>query len=123
MKPVENELTGNMSSDCQQQPVPTELITLVNMLLEGSNVTHFTNQNVLTCAQLLLYNFKPRTKYLTKPTENDEVKPNSETIYHSKMGETPVVIYNSLKIYATVRSENFINNLNSLGLCIPYKRV
>ena len=55
------------------------------MLPEGSNVAHFTNQNVLTCAQLLLYNFKPRTKYLARPTENDEVKPNSGTIYHSKM--------------------------------------
>ena len=39
------------------------------------------------------------------------------------MRETPVVIYNSLKIYATVRSENLINKLYSLGLCIPYKRV
>ena len=86
-------------------------------------VTHFTNQNVLTFAQLLLYNFKPRTKYLTRPTENDEVKPNSETIYHSKMRETPVVIYNSLKIYATVRSEKLINKLYNLRLCIPYKRV
>ena len=55
------------------------------MLLEESNVTHFTNQNVLTCEQLLLCNFKPTTKYLTRPTENDEVKPNSGTIYHSKM--------------------------------------
>ena len=55
------------------------------MLREGSNVTHFTNQNVLTCAQLLLYNFKPRAKFLTRPTENDEVKPNSETICHTKM--------------------------------------
>ena len=81
------------------------------MLLEGSNVTHFTNQNVLTCTQLLLYNFKPRKKYLTRPIENDEVKPNSETIYHSEMRETPVIIYNSLKIYATVRSENLINKL------------
>ena len=123
MKSVKNDFTGNISSDCQQQSVPTELITLVNMLLEGSNVTHFTNQNVLTCAQLLLYNFKPRTKYLTRPTENDEVKPNSGTIYHSKMRETPVVIYILLKIYATVRSENLISKLFSLGLCIPYKRV
>ena len=105
MKFVNNEFTGNMSSDCQQHSVPTELITLVNMLLEGSNVTHFTNQNMLTCAQLLLYNFKPRTKYLTRPTENDEVKTNSETIYHSKMRETPVAIYNSLKVicYCTIR--------------------
>ena len=78
---------------------------------------------MLTYAQLLLYNFKPRTKYLTRPTENDEVKPNSETIYHSKMRETPVVIYNSLKIYATVRSENLISKLYSLRLCIPYIRV
>ena len=83
MKSIKNEFTGNISSDCQQQSVPTELITLVNMLLEGSNVTHFSNQNVLTCAQLLLYNFKPR--YLTRSTKNDEVKLNSETIYHSKM--------------------------------------
>ena len=111
MKSVKNEFTGNISSDCQQQSVPKELVTLVNMLLEGSNVTHFTNQNVLTFAQLLLYNFKPRTNYLTRPTENDEVKPNSETIYHSKMRETTVVIYKSLKIYATVRSENLINKL------------
>ena len=123
MKSVKNEFTGNISSDCQQQSVPTKLITLVNMFLEGSNVTHFTNQNVLTCAQLLLYNFKPRTKYLARPTENDEVKPNSETIYHSKMRETPVVFYNSLKIYATARSENLINKLYSLRLCIPYIRV
>ena len=77
MKSVNNEFTDNISSDCQQQSVSTELITLVNILLEGSNVTHFTNQNVLTCAQLLLYNFKPRTKYLTRPTENDEVKSNT----------------------------------------------
>ena len=85
MTSAKNEFSGNISSDCQQQSVPTELITLVNMLLEGSNVTHFSNQNVLTCAQLLLYNFKPRTKYLTRSTKNDELKPNSETIYHSKM--------------------------------------
>ena len=39
------------------------------------------------------------------------------------MRETPVVIYNSLKIHATVRSENLINKLYSIGLCIPYKRV
>ena len=37
MKSVKNEFTGNISSDCQQQSVPTEIITLVNMLLEGSN--------------------------------------------------------------------------------------
>ena len=49
MRSVKNDFTGNISSDCQQQSVPTELITLVNMLLEGNNVTHFTNQNVLTC--------------------------------------------------------------------------
>ena len=60
---------------------------------------------------------------MTRPTENDEVKPNSETIYHSKMREIPLVIYNSLKIYVTVRSENLINKLYSLGLCISYKRV
>ena len=32
------------------------------------------------------------------------------------------MIYNSLKISATVRSEDFINKLYSLELCIPHKR-
>ena len=79
------------------------------MLPEGSNVTHFRNQNVLTCAQLLLYNFKPRTKCLARPTENDEVKANSGTIYHSKMRETPVVIYNSLKIYLLLYDQKILS--------------
>ena len=39
MTSVKNEFTGNISSDSQQQSVLTDLLTLVNMLLEGSNVT------------------------------------------------------------------------------------
>ena len=39
MTSVKNEFTGNISSDSHQQSVLTDLITLVNMLLEGSNIT------------------------------------------------------------------------------------
>ena len=47
----------------------------------------------------------------------------SETRYHKKSQETPIVIYNALKLYATVRSETLIDKFFSLGLCISYKRV
>ena len=33
------------------------------------------------------------------------------------------MMYNTLKIYATVRSKTLINHLFDIGLCIPYKRL
>ena len=41
----------------------------------------------------------------------------------SKKRETPIVIYNSLKLYGTVRSKSLIDNLFHLGLCISNDRV
>ena len=32
------------------------------MLLEGNNVNNYTSQNILTCAQILVHNFIPKTK-------------------------------------------------------------
>ena len=40
-----------------------------------------------------------------------------------KERETPAVIYISLKIYATVRSQSIIDHLFQLGICVSYNRV
>ena len=43
---------------------------------------------------------------------------------HSKNQETPIMLHNSLKIYATTnRSRNLIDHLFRLGLCVSYDRV
>ena len=42
---------------------------------------------------------------------------------HLKEQETHVVIYNSLKIYYTVRSRVLIDHFFSLGICLSYQRV
>ena len=40
-----------------------------------------------------------------------------------KKRETPVVIYNSLKLYGTVRSKSLINHFFHLGIAVSYDRV
>ena len=61
------------------------------------------SQGALTCEQIVMHNFKK--------------------VYHRQHRETPVCLYNSLKCYATLRSESLINRLFTLGLCVPYKDV
>ena len=48
---------------------------------------------------------------------------NFKKVYLRHRHETPVCLYNSLKIYATLRSESLINRLFTLGICVPYKHV
>ena len=40
-----------------------------------------------------------------------------------KKRETPIPIYTTMKIYATVRSKSLIDRLFHLGICISYDRV
>ena len=40
-----------------------------------------------------------------------------------KKRETPVLVYNSLKLYGTVRSKGIIDNIFHLGLCVSYDQV
>ena len=48
---------------------------------------------------------------------------NTSAHYKDQKRETPVVVYNTLKIYSTVRSRTLIDHLFSIGLCMPYKRL
>ena len=52
MKNINNEFSGSLVQNCQQKSIPTELTTLVSMLIEGNNVSNSTSQNILTCAQI-----------------------------------------------------------------------
>ena len=58
MKNIKNEFSGDFNSNCQRESVPTELLTLISMLIEGTNVSMTTSQSVLTCAQIIMYNFR-----------------------------------------------------------------
>ena len=67
----------------------------------------------LSIAELLIYNAVKKAP--TKPVTNIRLKVDRET---------PLAIYIALKIYgATEHSEEVLNRLHELGLCISYARV
>ena len=104
MREWKNEFNGVFESDCQENSVPVQLLTTISMLIDNNDLTgQRFSQGALTCAQIIMYNFKK--------------------VYHKQYRETPIVLYNSLKIYASLRSETLIERLFSLGICVPYKRV
>ena len=50
-------------------------------------------------------------------------KQRPKLVKSQKKRETPVLVYNSLNLYGTVRSKGIIDNFFHLGLCVSYDRV
>ena len=74
MSEWKNEFNGTFESDCQEKSVPVQLLTLISQLLDGNNLSDKRySQGTLTCAQILMYNFKK--------------------VYHKQRRETPIVLY------------------------------
>lgn len=70
MKNINDQFSGGLAQNWQQKSIPTEPITLVSMLIEGNNVNNYTSQNILTCTQILVYNFILKTKPQASISEN-----------------------------------------------------
>ena len=109
---TKNTFNGEFTSDSQMNSVPIQLLSLTSMLIDGTNISNkgFSQASV-TASQIVVYNFRK----CGKQTESKRG--------HLKERETSVVIYNSLKIYSTVRSRVLIDHFFSLGICLSYQRV
>ena len=115
----ENVFNGSFNTDRQLEAVPESLGTLVNMILNGSNVKVQTNQEmagasssaVSVISQLLIFNVVKHGRS------------TSSTLRHSTERETPLAIYLALLIHAQTRKRDLIDRLYRLGLCISYDRV
>ena len=112
MSLTENSFQGTFAEDSQIDSVPIQLLTLVSMLIDGTNFANKGfSQPALSASQIIMYNFR---KHGTETGSQRR---------HLKQRETPIVIYNSLKLYATVRSRVLIDHFFSLGICVSYQRV
>ena len=84
--------SGSFDQNSQVESVPQSLLSLVNMLINGSNIMDQTrniniSQPVLTLAQLIVFNcIKKRRDY-----------GKMSRIYHSKDRETPLPVYMDLR--------------------------
>ena len=109
--------SGKFDHNSQVESVPRSLLSLVNVLINGSNITdqtHNTNvsQPVLSIAQLLVYNCIKRRRDCGKTPQ----------MYHSKDRETPLPVYVGLKAHALTRERRIIDSLFALGMSASYNR-
>lgn len=115
MLQMQDTFSGSFEEDCQLKSVPQSLLTMVMMIINGSNIKSQTsdsfNQATLSIAQLLQFNSCSRRWA------------ESGGIRHSKSRETPLPMYVGLTIHAKTRKRELVETLFDLGLSISYDRV
>ena len=109
---------GSFSATCQEESVPSSLVSLVNMILEGPSIKDQayqpSNPAALSLAQLLKFN---AVKHARKQKEA------STDFRHGLEQETPLAIYVGMKVHAETRKREMVEKLSQLGISITYDRV
>ena len=107
---------GKFDKESQLNSVPTSLIMLVQMLLEGANISLTTDNKTkdiaLVIAQLIKFNSVKKRR-------------DSNVLHfrHKPSQETAVPVYLALMLHAETRKKRLIEKMASMGLCISYNRV
>jgi len=104
---------GIFPSGCQHGSVPTNIKTMVSMLLYGADLKDqdsTDSQANLTISQTILFNFKKH------------VSPSVKS-HHSLEREPPLALYIGMNIHTETRSKKLITQLYDLGLSVSYDRV
>ena len=114
LKCQSNDSTMQFDKESQIQSVPIELLTLINFILEGIDLsTKGFSKESLFISQAMMFNFK---------SNRNKEAPVVDKRHHISR-ETPFPLYSAIKIYSMSRSKTIINWLFSCGLCINYKRL
>lgn len=109
--------SDSFPSKCLERSVPTSLLALVGMIMNGPSITERSNSESLPAAQLsishlLMYNSAVRRR-----------KETAATARHSKLRETPLPVYLGVMLHTKTRKRELVDSLFNLGLCISYDRV
>lgn len=104
-------------SECEKKSVPSVLLALVNMILEGPNIKDQRHVKIvpaaLSIAQLLKFNSIRRNR---SQDEGSQVR-------HNTYQETPLPIYLGFLLHAKTRKKELVDKVAGLGLSISYDRV
>ena len=112
---------GSFNLNCLSEPVPKTLLTLLDVLLQGSSsieekvaedqVSIRARVKVAcTISQLICSNAAKQTS-------------NALTLYQRKERETPFPLYMGLKLHANDRQKMTISTFHALGISVSYDRV
>ena len=112
---------GKFDIDCQERSVPTTLLALVRMILEGPSISNQTGKQSIPAAlelsQLIVYNSVLHCRPQAKSAEKQK------QVRHSRKRETPIPLYTGLFLYAKCRKSVILDRMSKLGVCISYERV
>ena len=108
MAEKKNSFNGTFDIDCQLKLIPIQLLTLVNMLIDGPACTT-VSQASLSIAQLIFSNFKQAPGHNAAAFRRDNLD-----------HETPLKLYYCLKMISDARSKKLVENSHSLGLGASY---
>ena len=99
--------------DYQKNYLPKELLSLISMLIEGTDHTVKLIQATLTCVQSIAFNYKP----------NNTGAEDKTTKEVSQIRDTPLVLFIALNLYGGFCSKYIITNQFQRGLSVPYMRI
>ena len=109
---MSTEFPGSFSSGCQEATVPQSLLTLVNMLLYGTELTPDAySQPGLSISQLIMFICINRSKE------------NTKSLYHTKSRETLLPVYLGMMVHCQTRKQDLVDRLFQLELSVSYDRV
>lgn len=121
----QKSFNGSFSSDCLTAPVPEELRSFMNVILQGPSIlrdqrniemdNHVQGRTRIACAisQIVIYNTYHGTHHVSK----------TSTIRHRVEHETPFVLYKGLKMHGEARLKKQIENAHQVGMSVSYDRV
>ena len=112
---------GSFTSSCLSEPVAKPLLTLLDVLLQGSSSIEEKGEEdqaninartrvACTISQLICSNAAKQSS-------------NASTLYQMKERETPFPLYIGLKLHASDRQKGTINTFHSFGMSVSYDRV
>ncbi|KAL8566020.1 hypothetical protein ACOMHN_019462 [Nucella lapillus] len=117
--------TGSFVPDSLKSPVPAQLQSFLNTLMQGTSILHGQSNEELQAqvrgrarvasviGQQIIYNTCSGSHHDTK----------SSNIRHNKEHETPFPLYQGLKLHGQGRQKKEISNANAFGLSVSYSRV
>ena len=107
---------GDTSLECHESSVPTILVRLVSMILEGGKPNRELNEShrriACNIAQIIQFNAVKQTR-----------KETTVKFRHSRENELPLPIVIGLKVHSKTRKKALIADLHTKGLSISYDRV
>ena len=111
---VDNELSNKFNLENQLHSVPIPLLELIRLLVDGVRVDNMKySQATLSISLLTVSNFHK------KINKNNLQKHRRNILCR----ETPLMLFNFLRMYASIQSRTLVDSYFQTGLCASYDHV